>query len=209
MKTLKFITTFLLIALYSCGQNTAKHKVDPKVTVLSNKIIPLVNYIDNPDSCKQALLYLDSATNIDNNCFLCYHNKLMFLYSLKQFDRAVETMNECIRIKPWTYDLYLTGGILYEKVGDTISSKKYFQKSLTIINSVLDTVKARNLNYEVLVSNKAVNLIMLDDNKSGNALLETIAARQQESEVKEMALSFMNKSKKELVDMMTDSQYSR
>ena len=133
----------------------------------------------------------------------------MFLYSLKQFDKAVETMNECIRIKPSAHDLYLTGGILYEKVGDTISSKKYFQKSLTILNSVLDTMKARNLDYEVLVSNKAVNLIMLDDNKSGNELLKVIADRQQEPELKEMTLSYMNKSKKELVNMMTDSQYSR
>ena len=209
MTTLKFITAFLLFALYSCGQNTSKRKVDPSVTILSNKIIPLVNHLNNPDSCKQALLYLDSATKIDNNCFLCYYNKLMFLYSLKQFDKAVETMNECIRIKPSAHDLYLTGGILYEKVGDTISSKKYFQKSLTILNSVLDTMKARNLNYEVLVSNKAVNLIMLDDNKSGNELLKVIADRQQEPELKEMTLSYMNKSKKELVNMMTDSQYSR
>ena len=209
MTTLKFITVFLLVALYSCGQNTAKQKVDPKVTILSNKIIPLTNYIDNPDSCKQALLYLDSATNIDNNCFLCYHNKLMFLYSLKQFDKAVETMNECIRIKPTAHDLYLTGGILYEKIGDTISSKKYFQKSLTILNSVLDTMKVQDMTYEMLVTNKAINLIMLDNNKKGNDLLKTIADREQEPELKELTLSFMNKSKKELVEKMTNNQYSR
>jgi tetratricopeptide (TPR) repeat protein len=209
MTTLKLITTFLLIALYSCGQNTAKRKVDPAVTILSNKIIPLVNYLDNPDSCKQALLYLDSATAIDNNCFQCYYNKLMFLYSLKRFDKAVETMNECIRIKPLAHDLYTTGGILYEKIGDTISSRKYFQKSLTILNPVLDTMKIQNMNYEMLVSNKAINLIMLGDNKTGNDLLKSIADRQQEPELKEMTLSYMNKSKKELVDMMTNSQYSR
>jgi tetratricopeptide (TPR) repeat protein len=209
MTTLKLITTFLLIALYSCGQNTAKRKVDPSVTILSNKIIPLVNYMDNSDSCKKALLYLDSATAIDNNCFQCHYNKLMFLYSLKRFDKAVETMNECIRIKPLAHDLYTTGGILYEKIGDTISSRKYFQKSLTILNPVLDTMKVQNMNYEMLISNKAINLIMLGDNKSGNDLLKGIADRQQEPELKAMILSFMNKSKKELVDMMTDSQYSR
>jgi tetratricopeptide (TPR) repeat protein len=209
MTTLKFITAFLLIALNSCGQNNAKGKVDPKVTILSNKIIPLVNYLDNPDSCKQALLYLDSATTIDSNCFQCYYNKLMFQYSLKRFDKAVETMNECIRIKPLRHDLYLTGGILYEKVGDTISSKKYFQKSLTILNPVLDTMTFQNLNYEMLATNKAINLIMLDDNKNGNNLLKGIADRQQMPELKEWTFSFMNKSKKELVDMMTDSKYSR
>ena len=210
MTTLKFITAFLLIALYSCGQNTATRKVDPKVTALSNKIIPLVSYLDNPDSCKQALLYLDSATNIDNNCFLCYYNKLMFLYSLKQFDKAVKTMNECIRIKPWAYEFYSTGGILYEKVGDTVSSKKYFQKSLTIINSILDTTKVRDLNYEALLNFKAVNLIMLDQYKDGNDLLKANADRQQEPEFKKTTLSYMNKSKKQLVDMLTDfDQYSR
>ncbi len=209
MTTLKFITAFLLIALYSCGQNTANRKVDPSVTILSNKIIPLVNHLDNPDSCKQALLYLDSATKIDNNCFQCYYNKLMFLYSLKLFDKAVETMNECIRLKPSAYDLYLTGGILYEKIGDTVSSKKYFQKSLTILNSVLDTMKVRDMNYEMLVNGKAINLIMLGDNKTGNNLLKVLADKQQEPELKELTLSYMNKSKKELVEMMTDAQYSR
>ena len=206
MTTLKFITVFLLIAVYSCGQNTPKQKTDPKVTALTNKIIPLVNYLENADSCKQALLYLDSATNIDNKCYSCYYNKLMFLFSLKQFDKAVATMNECIRIKPTAHALYLTGGILYEKIGDTISSKKYIQKSLTILNQVLDTMKVQDLNYEMLVSNKAINLIMLGDNKNGNDLLKAIADRQQDPELKEMTLSFMNKSKKELVEMMTNSQ---
>ena len=209
MTTIKFITAFLLTALYSCGQNTVKQKADTKVAALSNKIIPLVNYMDNPDSCKQALLYLDSSTAIDNNCFQCYYNKLMFLYSLKQFDKAIETINECIRIKPLAHDLYTTGGILYEKIGDTISSKKYFRKSLTIVNPVLDTMAVQNMNYEMLATNKAINLIMLDDKKTGNDLLKAIADRQQEPELKEMTLSFMNKSKKELIEMMTDSQYSR
>jgi len=209
MTTLKFITAFLLIALYSCGQNTAKRKVDPKVTALSNKIIPLVSHLDNSDSCKQALLYLDSATTIDNNFFNCYYNKLMFLCSLKQFDKAVQTLNECLRIAPRAGNLYFTGGVLYEKIGDTISSKKYFQKSMTIINSVLDTMKARNLDYEVLLNDKALNLIMLDDYKGGNDMLKAFADRQQERDLKEMALSYMNKSKKEIVDMLTDMQYSR
>ncbi len=209
MTTLKFITAFLLIALCSCRQNTDKKKVEPKVKTLSNKIIPLVSHLDNSDSCKLALLYLDSATTIDNNCFNCYHNKLMFLYSLKQFDKAVQTLNECIRIAPRAYDLYFTGGILYEKVGDTVSSKRYFQKSMTIINSALDTMKARDLDYEVLLNNKAVNLIMLDDYKGGNDMLKAFADRQKERDLKEMAQSYMNKSKKEIVEMLTDSKYSR
>lgn len=208
MRSLKLITALLLITLYSCGQNNAKRKVDPKVTILSNKIIPLVNDIDDPDSCKQALLYLDSATNIDNNCFQCYYNKLMFLYSLNQFDKAVEAMSECIRIRPSSPDLYLTGGILYEKAGDTISSRKYFQKSLSILDPVLDTMKIQDMSYDMLVTTKAITLIMLDDNKTGIDLLKGLADRQQDPDLKEVTLAFM-KSKNELIEMMTNFQYSR
>lgn len=132
----------------------------------------------------------------------------MFLYGLQKFDKAVETVNECIRINPAAHDLYLTGGVLYEKIGDTISSKKYFQKSLITLNAVLDTMNVQHTNYQVLVSNRAINLIMLGNNKAGNDLLKSIADRQQDPELKESTLSFMNKSKKELVEMMIGSQYS-
>ena len=131
------------------------------------------------------------------------------MYSQKQFDKAIVTINQCIRLEPSAHDLYLTGGILYEKVGDSISSKKYFEKSLTIVNQVLDTMNVEHLDYEMLVSNKAINLIMLGNNKEGHDLLLLVADRQQELESKRMSLSLMNKNKKELVEMFTDNPYSR
>lgn len=209
MTTLKFILLFFSITLYSCGQNTYYSKVDVKIARLTNKIIPLVDSLDNPDSCKQALLFLDSATTIDNNCFLCYYNKLMFLYSLKEYHKAVETMNECIRLKPSGHDLYLTGGILYEKIGDTVHSYNYFNKSLTICNSALDTMKINNSDYDMLVSSKALNLVMLGKNKDANELLQKLYDKQTDSDLRNLTLSMMNKSKKDLVDSMTNSRYSR
>jgi tetratricopeptide (TPR) repeat protein len=129
----------------------------------------------------------------------------MFLYPLKQFDKAVSSINNCIRLRPKAHDLHLIGGILYEKMGDTISSYKYFQKSLAILSSVLDTMNIQNLSYEMLESNKAINLIMLGDYKTGNDLLKSIYNRQKEPELKAMTLSFMNKSKKELLEIMTSN----
>jgi len=209
MTPLKFIILFFSIALYSCGQNEYYSKVDVKVARLSNKIIPLVNFLDNPDSCKQALLFLDSATTIDSGCFLCYYNKLMFSYSLKKYDKAIEAINGCIRINPLGHDLYLTGGVLYEKIGDTIHSNSYFKKSLEICNSVLDTIKINDINYDMLVSNKAINLIMIGKKKDANEILQKLHDKQTDSDLQKITLSMMNKSKKELVDSMTNSQYSR
>jgi hypothetical protein len=123
--------------------------------------------------------------------------------------KAVEIINACISLKPSAHDLYLIGGILYEKVSDTIAAKKYFHHSLSILNSVLDTMDVRNLNHQMLVGNKAINLIMLGDNKTGNDLLKSILDGQKEPEWRELTLPFINKRKKELVEMMTTSEYRR
>ena len=132
----------------------------------------------------------------------------MFLYSLKEYGKAVETLNECIRLNPSAQDLYLTGGILYERVGDTASAKEYFRKSLTICNNVLDTISTKNRDFDMLVSNKAINLIMLDDSAEADKILKTLYGKQQDEEMKKMILSVMNKTKKELIEQFTDDRYS-
>lgn len=215
MTTLKLIIVFVFFALYSCGQKDSYSKVDVKVARLTNKIIPLVNHVNNPDSCKKALLYLDSATLIDTNCFLCYYNKLMFLSSLKQTKRLFSTIDTCIKLRPDAHDLYLTAGILHESSGDTVLSKTYFKKSLAICNSVLDTMNANNRDYAMLTTNKAINLIMLGDSIQANKLLKHLYDTQQDdlqfdNVEKKYTLSLMNKSKAQLLDTLSNSEkYSR
>lgn len=164
----------MLIGIYSCGKNTAKKKINPKVDALASKIIPLVRFIDNPDSCRKALSFLDSATMIDNKCFLCYQNKLMFLFSLKRYDKAIQTNDTLISLAPNAHDLYLTGGILCEANKDTVSSMKYFRKCLSICNSVLDTMNRSNRDYTMLASNKAICMIMLGDQMKANDVLKKL-----------------------------------
>ena len=209
MTTLKFITIFVLIALYSCGHKPTKYKVDPAAVDLNYKAMTLVRFIDNVDSSKKAISLLDNATSIDSNYFLGYYNKLMFFNQLKQFDKAVLTINKLIQLRPLAHDLYLTGGILYERIGDTISSKKYFEKSLTICNTVLDTMNKTNRDYEMLVGNEAVNLIMLDDEIKANELLKKLYDSQTDKALKKMTLSMMNTSKKELLASLTEDKSSR
>jgi hypothetical protein len=69
-------------------------------------------------------------------------------------------------------------------------------------------MKVQDMSYDMLVTTKAITLIMLDDNKTGIDLLKGLADRQQDPELKEVTLAFM-KSKNELIEMMTNFQYSR
>jgi tetratricopeptide (TPR) repeat protein len=208
MKTLRFLTVFLLLGIWSCGQSAGKHKVDPAAVQLNNQAMTLVAFIYNSDSSRKAISLLDKATAIDSNYFLGHYNKLMFFNQLKQFDKAVFTVNKLIQLQPTAHDLYLTGGVLYEQLGDTISSKSYFKKSLSICNSVLDTMNTKNRDYEMLVGNKAVNLIMLRDQAKANELLKKLYESQTSEEQKKWTASLMNKNKKQILELWTSDQYS-
>ncbi|MDB5224341.1 MAG: hypothetical protein JWN83_3008 [Chitinophagaceae bacterium] len=209
MTTLKFITFLLFIGLCSCGQQPAKYKANPEAVRLNNQIIPLIRFTDNPDSCRKALLLLDSATAIDSNNFLAYDNKLMFLYGLKQYDKAILTVNELLRLRPNAHDLFMMKGNLYEIIGDTISSKSNFQKALTICNSVLDTMSTTNRDYVMLTTNKAINLIMLGDLIQANKILKNLYDTQPDDSAfdnveKKYILSLMNKNKTQLMETISN-----
>lgn len=202
MDNFKIILIILATGIYSCKESKVKYKPNPIAVELSNKIIPLSSYIDNPDSCRKALKFLDDATAIDNNCFSCHSNKLMFLNSLKEYDNAIATIENLTRLKPNAHDLYLTGGMFCERNNDTIASKVYFQKSLSICDVVLDTISLKNRDYEMIITNKAINLIMLEKKDEANILLKKLYDSQKDGELKEMTLSMMNKSKSEIIKLL-------
>ena len=97
MTTARLFTVFLIISLGSCGQTSPKPKHDPQVIALYRKAIALVPYIDNSDSSRKALSFLDEATNIDSNFYLAYYNKLMFIYQLRLYDKGIATINRLIQ----------------------------------------------------------------------------------------------------------------
>src|SRR5690349_12858874 len=128
----RLIILISLSLLFSCTTNEKKVKVDSKAVELNWEANSYVKYLENPDSCRKALALLDQATKIDSNCYTCYYNKLMFYSTLNDYKAGIVAINNLIRLAPNAHDLYLTGGMLYERITDSISSKKYFEKSLSI-----------------------------------------------------------------------------
>jgi tetratricopeptide (TPR) repeat protein len=169
----------------------------------------LVPFIDNSDSSQKALKLLDQATTIDSNYFLGHQNKLMFHYQHKQFDKALLTNNRLIQLRPNAHDLYLRSGVLSEQLGDTVNSKNLFNKSLTICNSVLDTMDKKNRDYVMLTNNKAISLIMLGDTQKANSILKTLYANQPDDPEfdnveKKYIQSLMYKNKYELLELLNN-----
>jgi tetratricopeptide (TPR) repeat protein len=200
IKILPIIFSFSLIA---CGQKSDHQKINPYAVRLNDRAISLSPYLENRDSSSKAIALLDSATALDSNYFLGYYNKIMFYNQLKQYDKAIIAINQMIRLRPNSY-LYSTGGIFYDKMGDSISSRNYFQKSLVISTKILDTMNVQNKAHNAFVINRALNLIMLGQQTYGNSLLRQVYESQTDSSQKEWTHSFMNKSKDEIIEMISN-----
>jgi hypothetical protein len=100
-------------------------------------------------------------------------------------------------------------------LNDTTAANKDFTKSLSICNSVLDTMQTNNRDYVMLVTNKAINLVMLGDDAQANQLLKSLYQIQSgntqfSNAEKEFIALLMNKSKEQLIDILTNPEkYSR
>jgi tetratricopeptide (TPR) repeat protein len=211
----KLQIAFLILVLTSCGQSSNKHEIDPAAIELNNQAMKLVPFIDNPDSSQKAINLLDKATTIDTNYFFGYANKLMFYYQLHQFDKALLTNNKLIHLRPTAHDLYLKSGMLLTQIGDTTNAKTYFIKGLTICNSVLDTMTKTNRDFVMFTTNQAIALIMLGDTTNANKILKVLYDDQPDAPdfdnvEKKYIQSIMNKSSKELIELLNNPEkYSR
>lgn len=123
----------------------------------------------------------------------------MFLSTLHQFDKATLVYNNLLRLQPNNGRLYLMRGSLYEHIRDTISAQKDFQTSLKIYNSILDTMSSKNRDYSAVLFDKALLLIMLDQQEQGNRLLKRLCNEEKNKTMKEVICSYVNKTKKELL----------
>lgn len=201
MVNLKFIFILFFLGFYSCSPSpTPKYPLPPITLKLHSMAMDLVPYINNNDSCLKAIKLLDSATSLDSNYFLAYYNKVMFLNTLNEYGKAIVAIKNSIRIKPEANDLYMLGGLLYEKVSDSLLAAQYFRESLNICNKILDTMSKGNSDYLMLMSNKVINLIMLGNHSEANKLLKKIYENETDESEKNNILETMSATKAELIN---------
>jgi tetratricopeptide (TPR) repeat protein len=194
---------FLFSILVACGQqnnDTKKHIVDIKARQLNDSALALWRHsLDSLDKVK-AIALLDKATVIDSNFHAAYSNKFYIQMEIKQYDNALITSKQMIRLKPHFAEGYKRAGSLCEILGDTISADKYFQSALTLYDKYLDTMKTTNKNYCTLLINKGITLIILGQQQKGHDILKQICNEKIDEMCKEMATLYVNKSKKEILD---------
>jgi tetratricopeptide (TPR) repeat protein len=185
------------LALIACARNADTNKL--LVRQLNDSAVTLTMKSFDSLSYVKAIELLDHATQLDSNSVSSYWNKLAFQSQIKQHDKALGTVKELIRLRPNTPDFYVTAGVLYEQLGDTITSEKYFRKGLSHFDNLLDTMSIRNTNYSMLRINKAVTLVLSGEEKKGQELLQ-LYYKEEDSLYREAMKPFIGKSRQEILE---------
>jgi tetratricopeptide (TPR) repeat protein len=188
----------------ACGRNngdTKKNVINPKAKQLNDSAVAVIRSMNEEDS-RRAILLLDEAIKIDSNYFTAYWNKLSLQRQLKQYDRAIETGKQILKLRRAPYYPFIIGTFYY-RLGDTTTANEYFKRTLPLCDSVLDTMSAKNKGtYEVVVMNKGVSLIFLGHPEEGNKVLKTFYDSQTDTLIKMWTGAFMNKSKEEILKVL-------
>lgn len=192
--------TLLLLALAAISCNTrAKREQNKKAAIaLTGEAMLLTSFIDNGDSVSKALALLDRATSLDSTYIPAHDGKLMYYSSRKEYGKAIETIKIMNRLQP-TENKFLSTGILYEAIHDSVSARPYFEKSLSMCNAILDTMKPQNPDHVTIVSHKAANLLMMGDRTKSLAILKALYDNEKDEEMKNIIRNFAKKNKQELI----------
>jgi len=192
----------ITLFIFSCSEPDApKSKINPAARAL-NDTACMLSRSGKVEDVLRAIELLDSATNMDHDYFTAYWNKLAFLNQLKQYSRSLAAAKELSRLKPNDPVFYVTIGTLCEKIGDSISADNYFERGLTLFNTELDTMDSKTKKYDFLMMNKGIDLIMLDREKEGNAILAQLYNENTDSTHRKTIAFYMNKNKKVLLDSL-------
>lgn len=192
----KFI--FLLIIFFS-SCTTKKHIVNEKAKELYRSAINSMKPFDTL-SYKKAISLLDSAIEIDTNFYKAYFEKCAIQLQLEQYDNALETSKQLNRINPNNPDNFSITGSIYLKIGDTISSKKCFQKAIIGYDKDANRIFISKKERNSILLNKAMLLIMYGDEKEGRNILNQLYKDESDINQKEALKQLLNTSKDELIE---------
>jgi len=206
----------LLIAacLFSCkqkgtAQSTIHKKYNPEAVKLSNSALKMAQSsygADRPQALTNAIALFNKALSIDSNYYWACYNKLAFQLELKQYQDALVTDKQLVRISPYKADSYSNEGLLEDKLGDTLSGNECFKKALSLYNNLLDTMSEKNKHYNDIKLNKAVALIMTGQQIKGNPILKQLYNTTTDTSYRQYYLLYMNKSRKQILDELYNGE---
>ncbi|HEY4326168.1 MAG TPA: hypothetical protein VGN20_19430 [Mucilaginibacter sp.] len=188
----------LLIFCYGCSHSQVTQvqaKVNPEALKLNNQAMQLyansLGINDRNKTLEQAVNLLNKAVKIDSGYFRANWNKCLIQNTMKQYDSALVTSKQILKLRPKNVDIQLMVGTAYERAGDTVSAAKYYTSTLLTYNNILDTMSIKNEAYKTLKVGKAITLIMLHQDKKGYDMFKELYTTETDPNYKPMYQNFI------------------
>lgn len=187
------------ISFLSCKSSFAQEKIDPEARKLNDSAVGSrfsLAYHDYNQALEHSIDLLNQAIRIDSNYLTAYWNKFMFQNDLKRYKDAAVTGQQLIKLKPLNASIKYMVGETYDRMGDTITSAEYYRSSLSMLDNMLDTMKASdNKIYKSAIVNKAIVLILLNQPEKGHNILKELYAKETNESYKRMLQMYIDFNK--------------
>jgi tetratricopeptide (TPR) repeat protein len=171
----------IIICLFSCKRihplyNPEAIKLNDSAVMMQQTMAgdQLKAHIGKDSFAKIQLSLLNRATKIDSNYFLGYWTKFGIQYASKQYANALVTGKEMVRLRPKDAIVKYLVGKIYDKTGDTIHARLYYEDYLNYCNRILDTMSKSNKQLKSIELQKALVLILLNRPQQGHEILNKL-----------------------------------
>lgn len=194
----KLVILIVVACCLSCKSSHSQQKINPEAVKLNNQALDLVMHSGGQENDKifeKAIALLNQAIKMDSNYSNAYLNKFTDQNELKKYSDAIVTGKQLIALRPNNVNIKLMVGEDFEKLGDTTASVKYYDDALSGYNKILDTMSVNNKAYSSFLSSKAINLILLNRQKEGFEILNTMAAKETDHYLKQMYVQYLTMSR--------------
>ena len=174
--TNRLLLILTIILAYSCSNNQHEIRFKPEVIELDNKAAKLIAKGEN-DS---ALMYLDKALQIDSSYYPAFGLKATIYIDKNLPDIAIIQLEKEIKFKPDFAEAWTLAGMLYDRQGDTVKSKQYYEKSISLYDKrIVNPIKTdkKDLTRPNRL-NRALNLILAGQEQKGRK--EALQLKQEE-----------------------------
>lgn len=142
----------------------AKNFSDRSLSIIQN----------SPKSLPQAMAQIDSALVHDKSEFKYYCFKSNMYVQMGHMDSALSVLEGGMPYYNDDPEALTLCGMLSYKLGKKAQAKEYYQKSLKIHESIIDTFTSKDKAYQTALGNKGVLLILLGRSKDVEKVADQI-----------------------------------
>ncbi len=188
------IFSLAILALASCAEKKQHTPgvYDPEAVKLNNRGVRLMEQYKN-DS---ALIFFDKAIDTDETYYLPHSNKVNLYMSQRDYKMAMKESELAVEKKPDLAEGWTMAGMLRDKLGDSITANKYYQKSIELFEKRI----ADSTQREKIVPNRifyAISLILSGKKEEGK---EELLKLKEEKPNSQMIEELQNINRKDFID---------